>query len=355
MSHYASEVIIRKEGNAGRITLNRPQVVNALTYPMALAIFKALKAWAEDDAVHLVILDGVGDRGLCAGGDLRALYDARREGLHFARRFWRDEYELNALIATYPKPYIAMMHGLVMGGGIGLSAHGSHRIVTDGAKLAMPECTVGLVPDVGGSWLLAHAPDDMGLYLGLSGARMGPSDAIQAGFASHYVPAERFHRLAAQLAKAPSAIAVDEIIADAEAPIPPSPMVADAGEIQRIFSAGSVAAIVSDLNTTTAAWAQTARDAMLSASPKALTLAHAMITNARTLQDLRAALVVEYRAVMRLYEDGEFLEGIRAAIIDKDRAPQWQPPRLGEVPGDLASRYLAPLPDNGDLVLPVPI
>ncbi len=184
----ADEILIRREGRAGRITLNRPKALNALTYPMVQAIWTALNDWANDPTVALVLVDGAGERGLCAGGDVIALYETRTQGSGFAAEFWRDEYILNAYIGRYPKPYVALMDGIVLGGGIGISSHGSHRIVSERAHLAMPETGIGLIPDVGGTWLLANAPGQTGVYLGLTGAKMDAADALYAKFADTYIP-----------------------------------------------------------------------------------------------------------------------------------------------------------------------
>ena len=204
------DVLVRVEGRAGRITLNRPRVLNALSHAMAGAIATALDAWEGDPAVALVLIDGAGERAFCSGGDLAQIWEAARRG-DFAceRRFWADEYRLNARIARYPKPYVALMHGFVMGSGVGVSAHGSHRVVGESAAVAMPECAIGLVPDVGGTHLLAKAPGRLGEYLGLTGARMGPEDAIVAGFADSFVPEAEWPALAAELAATgdPAAIA----------------------------------------------------------------------------------------------------------------------------------------------------
>ena len=190
-----SDIHIRTTGRAGRITLNRPDALNALTYEMCLAIEAAIDAWATDAQIALVIIDAVGDRAFCAGGDIQEMYDtATRGNFEYGRKFWADEYRLNNKIAHFPKPYIAFMQGFTMGGGVGVSAHGSHRIVDDASRIAMPECAIGLVPDVGGSVLLACAPGRLGEYLGTTGTRMGPADAIHAGFADHYIPARRLAR-----------------------------------------------------------------------------------------------------------------------------------------------------------------
>ena len=189
------DLIIRQEGRAGRITLNRPKALNALTYDQSLEIERTIDRWSDDDAVQLVIIDGAGDRAMCAGGDVQALYEQRGDGGISASQFWRDEYRLNSKIGRYPKPFVAVMDGIVMGGGIGLGGHASHRIVTERSMLAMPETTIGLIPDVGGMWLLANAPGHFGEYLGMLGERMGAADAIYAGFADTFVAVDKLDDL----------------------------------------------------------------------------------------------------------------------------------------------------------------
>src|SRR6185436_8309020 len=196
------EVLIRREGRAGRITMNRPKALNALTLPMVGRIWDALIAWQNDPAVELVVLDGAGERGLCAGGDVRGLYDSRTQGSSTARKFWSDEYRLNALIGRYAKPFVAIQDGIVMGGGIGLSGHTRYRIVTERSQLAMPETGIGLIPDVGGTWLLAHAPGALGIYLGLTGEVMRAADAIHARFTNDFIPSSKISQLVARLVDA---------------------------------------------------------------------------------------------------------------------------------------------------------
>ena len=193
------EVLIRREGRAGRITMNRPKALNALTHAMVGRIWDALLAWKDDAGVELVLLDGAGDRALCAGGDVRSLYESRTQGSAIARTFWRDEYRLNALIGRYPKPYVAIQDGIVMGGGIGLSAHARHRIVTERSQLAMPETGIGLIPDVGGSWLLSRTSAQTGIYLGLTGEAMRAADAIYGRFADAFVPPPKIPALVERL------------------------------------------------------------------------------------------------------------------------------------------------------------
>jgi len=344
------EVLIRREGRAGRITMNRPRALNALTHAMVAPIWDALQGWRDDAGVELVLLDGSGERALCAGGDVRALYDSRSAGSGAARAFWRDEYRLNALIGRYDKPYVAIQDGIVMGGGIGLSAHARHRIVTERSRLAMPETGIGLIPDVGGSWLLAHAPGEAGLYLGLTGAEMDAADAIYARFSDAFVPASDLGALKARLLD-PDGGTVGEVLKTFTQQPGRSRLADRAADIDRIFAGDSLEAILARLEESNLDWSEGTRRALAQKSPKALKLACAAIRHARDLPSLEAALDLEFRLAVRLFEDGEFPEGVRALIVDKDRRPAWSPPRLADVTDALLRRYLAPLPAAEELGL----
>ena len=351
---HLEDVIIRREGRAGRITLNRPKALNALTYPMVLAIHDALKRWEQDPEIAVVILDGAGDRALCAGGDVRAIYESASEGSGFARKFWADEYRLNAYIGRYPKPYVAFMDGIVMGGGIGLSGHGSHRIVTERSQLAMPETGIGLIPDVGGTWLLAHAPGETGIYLGLTGERMRGAGTMYARFADSFVPSSRLADLAKALSEIENSSDVDSVIARfSEAP-PPSDLASHAREIDATFCFDSVEKIRDALASMNTDWSRKTLEELDRRSPLALKLTLAAIRNARTLPSLEAALNVEYRLTVRLLEHGEFLEGVRALLVDKDKAPKWNPPRLADVTDEMVAQFLSPLPPDEALELVAP-
>ncbi|MGD9802261.1 MAG: enoyl-CoA hydratase/isomerase family protein [Hyphomicrobiaceae bacterium] len=347
MSTPESEVLIRIEGRAGRITLNRPKALNALTLGMVREIWTSLLAWKDDPPVQLVILDGAGDRAFCAGGDVLTLYESRAEGSGLARTFWREEYRLNALIHRYPKPIVAMMDGIVMGGGIGLSAHvqGGGRIVTDRSMLAMPETGIGLIPDVGGTWLLGHAIGQLGIYLGMTGARMNGSDAIQTGFADVRIPHQKREALVTALSDPKAASVFDLIDEIAEAdPIPTSPLMALKPDIDRYFGQPTVEAILSELQTTTNAWAMKTRADLLTKSPIALKATLAALRAAPALGSLEAALNVEFRLCTHLFERGEFPEGVRALLVDKDKAPRWSPSRLEDVTNDMVEGLFAHLP-----------
>lgn len=354
----APECLIRREGRAGRITLNRPDALNALTHGMVSDMAAALDGWRNDPSVALVILDGAGGRALCAGGDVLSLYNASARGAApdagFAPKFWRDEYHLNAAIKRYPKPYVAIMDGIVMGGGVGLSAHGAHRIVTEKTMVAMPETAIGLIPDVGGTWLLGHAQGRYGEYLGLTGARMDGADAIQAGFADIYMARADVSAFVARLSDA-NGTPIDEIIdAASENPVPASKLAANRELIQKIFAADTVEAIHSAALGSADPFAQRVVSDLANKSPKSLKLTLAAIRAARRMTALEDALVMEYRLVTRLYQDGEFIEGVRALLVDKDKSPKWQPAALAGVTPDMIAAHLAPLPGGRDLDLRAP-
>jgi enoyl-CoA hydratase len=331
--------------------MNRPKALNALTYGMVQAISAALLAWRDEPAVELVLLDGAGERGLCAGGDVRSLYESRTEGSGLARAFWRDEYRLNALIAAYPKPYVALQDGIVMGGGIGLSGHGSHRIVTERSQLAMPETGIGLIPDVGGTWLLANAPGETGVYLGLTGEVMRAADAIYARFSDTMIPSASLPVLIDRLVDPKGGAVGATILGLAEDP-GASDLARRRADIDVAFAGAEVERMHMRLASLAAEWAAETRAALSQKSPKAMKLTLAAVRQARQLSSLQEALSVEYRLAVRLFEDGEFPEGVRALLVDKDRQPRWTPAQLGEVTADLVARYLAPLPPSEELTFP---
>lgn len=338
-----TDISIRKEGRAGRITLTRPKALNALSYDMATAIETALDDWRTDDEVALILIDATGDKAFCAGGDIQQLYDTGRAGdFAFGRRFWADEYRLNAKIAGYPKPYIALMQGFVMGGGVGISCHGSHRVTCESTQIAMPECGIGLVPDVGGSLLLARAPGRLGEYLGTTGTRMGPDDAIHAGFADSYVPQLMWPTLTAALIETgdPAVIA-----AHAEKP-PPGLLPALTPQIDRHFSGETLRDIANALRAEDSDFARDTLKTLSRNSPLSMACAVEMIHRLRgPAADIGRALGLEYRFTYRAMEQGDFLEGIRAAIIDKDRKPIWKH-GIDSLPDVAVAQMLQPLGKN---------
>jgi enoyl-CoA hydratase/carnithine racemase len=335
------EIDIRVEGQAGRITLNRPEVLNALTHDMVKEMTLALSAWSNNDAVEIVVIDAIGGRAFCAGGDIQTLYHEGRSQPEKGRAFWRDEYSLNAMIHHYPKPYVALMDGIVMGGGVGISAHGSHRIVTERSWVTMPETSIGFMPDVGGTRLLADAPGQTGIYLGLTATRMSPGDAIYAGFADSYVPSEKLLGLAEALRKDDI-----EIIPNFAGKPPPSKLEELRPMIDLHFGKSSLGEIVASLESAGGSWEHSTLAALRRVSPFSAAAAFEALRRARQTHDIESCLATEYRFAWRSLEGHDFFEGIRAAVIDKDRKPEWRPPRIEEVTPESVAAALAPL--DGD-------
>ena len=335
-----SDMSIRVEGRAGRITLTRPAALNALTYDMVLAVEAALEAWRDDDAVAVVVLDAAGDKAFCAGGDIAELYASGKAGdFAYGRRFWADEYRLNAKLAEYPKPIVSLMQGFTMGGGVGLGCHASHRVVGETSRIAMPECGIGLVPDVGGSLLLARAPGRLGAYLGLTAARMEAGDAILAGFADHFVPQDRWADLVATLCETGDAGAVAQVSDKA----PQGALSALMPQIDALFAGGTLAAVVAQLRGDDSGFATDTLKAVTRNSPLAMACTLAILARLQARDStIRDALDLEYRVTWRAMEQGDFLEGIRAAIIDKDRKPVWKHV-IDHLPETAVSQMLAPL------------
>ncbi len=316
-----TEIIIRKTGCAGHITLNRPKALNALTWDMCLAIEEALDQWRDDPDVALILIDGAGERAFCSGGDIAEMYAAgQRADYDYGRRFWRDEYRLNAKIANYAKPIVTFLHGFTMGGGVGVGCHASHRIVCENSQIAMPECSIGLVPDVGGSLLLARAPGHCGEFLGLSGDRMDAGDAIYAGFADHYIPQDAWEGLKQRLIAAGDSTA----IAGAQQAAPVARLAAWQAEIDGCFAGETLGDIYRAMPPTPGPAVTHVRKMMDRNAPLAMAVATHIIRAARSDPHIESALDREFRYTYRCVAQGDFIEGIRAAIIDRDRAPKWQ-------------------------------
>lgn len=335
-----ADIDIRIEGKIGRITLNRPQALNALTYGMILDIEAALDDWATDSRVALILIDATGDKAFCAGGDIQEMYDTASAGnFEYGRKFWADEYRMNAKLANFPKPFIALMQGFTMGGGVGVSCHGSHRVVCETSQIAMPECGIGLVPDVGGSMLLAQAPGRLGEYLGTTAARMDAGDAIHAGFADYYVPRGKWADLTTALIETGDWTQVD---AFAEA-APASKLAAQQAAIDSTFGGETAGDILRGMGDDE--WSQKAEKAMRRNCPLSVAATVELIHRVRSLDQIEPVLALEYRFTYRSASDGEFVEGIRAAIIDKDRNPQWNIPSIEEVSDLKVTQMLLPLGD----------
>jgi enoyl-CoA hydratase len=340
-------VLVHVHEGLGHLTLNRPRAINALSHEMVRLMQSALDRWVDDPEVRIVVIDGAGDRGLCAGGDIVAIYQDARAGGTESIDYWADEYRLDATIADYAKPVVALMDGIVMGGGVGIATHASHRVVEEGSTIAMPEVGIGFVPDVGGLFLLARAPGQLGLHAALTGARLGPADAIHLGLADAFVPRERRGELLTALAAGD----VDEAIARLAVPPPPSPLAAERGWIDAAYAHDTIEDVFSALDGLPGDGPGRARTILARSSPTSLKVTLRSFREAADDPDLHSALVRDLRIAARCLAGHDFPEGIRAQVIDKDRNPRWRPATLVEVSADDVDAYFAPLGDQ-DLHLP---
>lgn len=331
------EVLFEHSGRLGLITLNRPRAVNALTTGMVSALMEQLTAWAGDDGVATVLVRGAGERGLCAGGDIVAIYEDMLTDGGATADFWQTEYRVNSFIARYPKPYVAIMDGLVLGGGVGISAHGSVRLVTERTRMGMPETTIGFAPDVGGTLLLSRAPGEAGTHAALTGTHLSGADAMYLGLADHYIPSDRLDDLLVALESETPEAAVVKFAEDA----PPSALAQQREWIDSCYASDDAEEIVRRLRETGGDAARAA-DTIESKSPTAVkvTLASLRRIKGRRLDE---ALAQEYRVGLRFLEATDFREGIRAQVVDKDRQPNWNPPTLARVLPEQVERFFEPL------------
>lgn len=321
------------------VTLDRPAALNALTLGMIRDLHPMLHAWADDPAVRAVVVRGAGDKAFCAGGDIRALYDGR--GGAVTADFFREEYRLNRRIFHYPKPYIALMDGITMGGGVGLSVHGRHRVLCEATMFAMPETGIGLFPDVGGSYFLPRLPGEIGLYLALTGSRLRTADCLYAGIGDAFVPVDRHDAVIDVLRDdaEPSAV-LREASADPGTP----PLAEHRAAIDHCFGGESVEAIVAALKAESSNWAAKTLGVMAGKSPVSQKIAFRQIRTGAALE-FDDCMRMEFRLSQRVMAGHDFFEGVRAVVIDKDQAPRWQPDRLDAVTADMVDEYFAPLGD----------
>lgn len=338
----SDSVLLRTEGRAGYLTLNRPRALNALTHPMVRAIDAALTAWERDESVEVVVVTGAGERGLCAGGDIRAIHADAVAGGVASPDFWRDEYRLNARIARLTTPYLAVMDGIVMGGGVGISAHGSVRIVTERSAVAMPETGIGFVPDVGGTYLLSRAPGELGTHLALTGRAVGAADAVLCGLADHFVPAGRLPELISALARTELP---DVLRLFTQAP-PEGELAGHRSWIDACYADDSVERIVDRLSAHGDPAAKEAAETILTRSPTSLKVTLAALRRARAIDALEPVLDQEYRVSCAAFSSPDLIEGVRAQVIDKDRRPRWSPAELSGVTDADVARFFAPLGDR---------
>ncbi len=352
MDANTSEILFDKRGAAGVVTLNRPRALNAVTHEMVLALAAQLKAWADDDGITRVVVTAAGERAFSAGGDIRHLYElgiASRQAA--ALLFWADEYPLNALIKNYRKPYVALIDGIVMGGGVGVSVHGSHRVAGDRFSFAMPEVGIGFFPDVGATWFLPRLPGELGTYCALTGERFNAADGVGAGVASHRVPSARFPELLEALT---GTVSVDATLAAFAEPAEEGPLMARRKTIDRLFEHDRVEDILAALDGESgggdAEWAAKTAATIRTKSPLSLKIALEQVRRGKDW-DFETCMRAEFRIVSRIIEGHDFYEGVRAVIVDKDNKPHWNPATLAAVSKEDVAHHFAPRPD-GELALP---
>jgi enoyl-CoA hydratase len=337
-----SDIASRVDGGVGFVTLNRPKAINSLNQSMVSRLREVLTAWEQDDAISAVVLSGAGERGLCAGGDVVAIYHSARADGAEARRFWHDEYLMNGQIGRFPKKYVALMDGIVMGGGVGVGAHANTRVVTDTSKVAMPEVGIGFIPDVGGAYLLSRAPGSLGLHAALTGAPFSGADAIALGFADHYVPHDKLDALRQAIA----ADGVESAIAAHAVEPPASQLAAQRDWIDHCYAGDTVADIVAALRGHDAGPANDAANLIATRSPIALSVTLEAVRRAAKLDTLEDVLAQDYRVSSASLRSHDLVEGIRAQLVDKDRNPKWSPASLPQVSTADVEAYFAPVDDE---------
>jgi enoyl-CoA hydratase len=342
----SDEILSRVEDGVGFVTLNRPKAINSLNQGMVDELRAVLAGWEQDSEVRAVVLSGAGERGLCAGGDVVAIYHSARADGVVARRFWRDEYLLNGQIGRFGKTYVSLMDGIVMGGGVGVGAHANTRVVTDTSKIAMPEVGIGFIPDVGGAYLLSRAPGSLGLHAALTGAPFSGADAIALGFADHFVPHDKLDTFSEAIV----ADGVEAALAAHAVEPPPSDLVAERDWIDHCYTGDTVADIVAALRGHDAGPgsgpAQAAANLIATRSPISLSVTLEAVRRAAKLDTLEDVLIQDYRVSCASLRSHDLVEGIRAQLVDKDRNPKWSPASLAEVSEADVDAYFAPVDDD---------
>jgi len=337
-----AEILFERRGAIGLVTLNRPKALNALTHEMCRLMSAQLEAWKSDALVSCVVVRGAGERAFCAGGDIRSLYDSGKAGTPYARAFYRDEYRLDAAIKHFPKPYVALIRGIVMGGGVGISVHGRFRIADETTTFAMPETGIGLFPDVGGSYFLPRCPGEVGMYLALTGSRLKTADALYAGVATHIVASGQHATLVERLAEGTPP---DAALAGLAQEAGPASLKELRQQIDTAFSKESVELVLSHLDAQAGDWARDMAAAIRGKSPTSTKLAFRQLRAGRKL-DFDDCMRMEFRMVNRVIDGHDFYEGVRATIIEKDNLPKWRPSELSAVSSDAIDAYFAPLGEN---------
>ena len=342
MTDESDDILSRVEDGVGFVTLNRPKAINSLNQGMVDDLSTVLAEWEQDATVGVVVLSGAGERGLCAGGDVVAIYHSARADGVAARRFWHDEYLLNARIGRFPKAYVSLMDGIVMGGGVGVGAHANTRVVTDTSKLAMPEVGIGFIPDVGGAYLLSRARGSLGLHAALTGAPFSGADAIALGFADHFVPHDKLDTFSQAIV----ADGVEQALAAHAIEPPPSGLVSQRDWIDQCYAGDTIADIVAALRGHDAGPANDAANLIDTRSPIALSVTLEAVRRAVKMDTLEDVLTQDYRVSCASLHSHDLVEGIRAQLVDKDRNPKWSPASLGQVTAADVDAYFTPVDDD---------
>lgn len=342
----SDDILFEQRGAAGFITLNRPKALNALNHGMVTALARQLTAWAGDDGIRHVVICGEGEKAFCAGGDIRSIYDARMAGETGLTDFFQDEYLLNAQIKTYPKPYVSLIDGIVMGGGVGVSVHGSHRVGTENTMFAMPETGIGFFPDVGGTWFLPRMPKATGTYCAMSAGRLKQGDALETGVLTHATSRRCLPALKVALEETDD---IDAALSAFHVDPEPSDLMARADLIEDVFSAPTVAEVMRRLDSCEDPWGQKVAAGIRSKSPTSVHLAFEQMQRGARL-DFNGCMRLEYRIVTKILEGHDFFEGVRALLVDKDQSPKWQPDRLDQIDETVLAPYFEE-PASGDLPL----
>ena len=338
------EVLIRVDGQVGRITLNRPKALHALTTAMCAAMTDALLAWRDDPAVKLVLLDHAGERGFCAGGDIRMLAESGASDGKDARQFFFIEYRLNHLLFEYAKPVVVIMDGVTMGGGVGLAMPAGYRVATERTTFAMPETGIGLFPDVGGGWFLPRMPSHIGTWLALTGGRIKAADCELVGVATDFVESDKIEALKAAIVADPAAI--DGVLTEFEGDAGRPPLAAHQDEIDRVFGADTLEEILTRLKAAGTEWADEQLRVMGTKSPQTMKVALRQLRLGGKMESFAENMTMEYRIGARVVQRHDFIEGVRAVIIDKDNAPRWNPPSAEGVTEAMLDEIFAPLPSD---------
>jgi enoyl-CoA hydratase len=340
----ASDVITECEGRIGRIRLNRPQALNALTKGMCETMLEALVEWRDDIAVEAVMIDHLQGRGFCAGGDVRMLAESGSRDGADARAFFFIEYRLNHLLFTYVKPTVAFMDGITMGGGVGISQPCRYRVATENTRFAMPETAIGLFPDVGGGWYLSRLPGRVGHFLALTGARLEGAECHHLGLATHYIPSEALAGVKARIAEQPHQI--EAILNEASVTPPPARIAVNIGRINEIFASDRLEEVIAALEADGSEWAETELVTLRCKSPQACKVSLRLLADGAKMQDFADEMRQEYAVAAHVVQRHDFVEGVRSVLIDKDNQPRWDPDSPERVTDHMIDKIFAPLPDE---------